>query len=113
MIDGKADPSCLNRVCQLKNTVEDADVLSGRIEINAVWFDPHLILRIQKLHLRVLLQNSPQHALPFRVQVLEDHEGHAGVRRHVVEKTLKRFEPACGSPKSDDREGFFCSLASG
>jgi hypothetical protein len=36
VIDGEADPSCFNGVCQLNNAVEDADVQSGGIEFESI-----------------------------------------------------------------------------
>ena len=39
-----------------------------------------------------------------RVQVLNDHKGHAAARRHLPQEMLQGLEPPCGGPNADNRE---------
>jgi hypothetical protein len=49
-------------------------------------------------------QQVHQHALVVGVQVLHQHEGNAGVGRHVIEERLERLESASGGANADDQK---------
>ena len=55
-------------------------------------------------------QQLGQDALVLRVEVRDQHEGHAGVNRQTREQLLERFEAAGGGPDADHRDQFVSDL---
>ncbi len=52
-----------------------------------------------------------QHALVMGVQVLHQHERHAGIRGHIGEERREGFEAAGGGADTDDQPRRFCLSA--
>lgn len=105
-------PSMLARrsgLRDLQRSGPDGQGRIGRNDENAVRRHPLAVGRFDYCHFSVCPQQVHQQALVIGVQMLHQHEGDAGVGRHVIEERLERLEPAGGSTDTDDQAGGFPS----
>ena len=69
-----------------------------------VAFERHPVRGLQNLHRRVASQQIDHHALVLRIEMLDQHEGHAVVGWRGVEELLEGVETPGRSPQCNDRE---------
>ena len=99
---GSVSSCCAIALAQQQAPAGDDHLLLRRDQIDVVRLDQHAVLDEVDRQLGVPREELVHQALEVRRQVLDDHERHAGVLRHVVEEALERFEPAGGSADADD-----------
>ena len=69
-----------------------------------VGLDPHAVLRLTHRHFGGAADELGHHALVVRVEMLDDHERHAGARRHVRKKALEGLQASCRGAHADHGE---------
>ena len=89
---------------QLQHVSFDGDVVPPRGDVDVVGLDRRVPSDLGDRQAASLRQQVGQDALVAGVQVLHQHEGHAGVRRQRSEKLPERVQPAGGGPHADDGE---------
>ena len=89
---------------QLQHVSFDGDVVPPRGDVDVVGLDRRVPPDLGDRQAAALRQQVGQDALVAGVQVLHQHEGHAGVRRQRSEKLPEGLQPAGGSPRADDGE---------
>jgi hypothetical protein len=75
---------------------DDEDMVRG---------ERHAVLGLHHRHLGVIARELDQQALVMRVEMLDQDERHAALRRHVREEALEGIEPAGGSAETDEQPG--------
>jgi hypothetical protein len=66
----------------------------GRDDENMVGGDRHAVGGLHHRHLGVIAQDLDQQALMMRIEMLDQDERHAALRRHVREEALEGVQPA-------------------
>ena len=89
---------------QLQHVSLDGDVVPPRGDVDVVGLDRRVPSDLGDRQAASLRQQVGQDALVAGVQVLHQHEGHAGVGRQRSEKLPERVQPAGGGPHADDGE---------
>jgi len=74
----------------------------GLDNVDIIRLHPHAVSRRVDRHLRVQRDQFSHLALAVRRQVHDEHEGHAAVRRHVVEELVEGFQTAGRGAHADD-----------
>ena len=97
-VEGHARTMALQGFGQPEGAVLDCQIGAGRNEIDVVALELHPVCRLQNLHRRVAGQQIDHHALVLRIEMLDQHEGHAAVGRQRVEELLEGVEATCRSP---------------
>jgi len=59
---------------------------------------------MRRVHRGDPLQDVGEFALVLGIEMLHEDEGHAGIRWQVLQKRLKRAQPACARADTDDGE---------
>jgi hypothetical protein len=80
----------------------DDHLLLGRDQINVVRLDGHPVLAEMDRQRRTAGQDLVHQTLEVGREVLNDHERHAGVDRHVLEEPLERLEAPSRRADADD-----------
>jgi len=75
-----------------------------RNHVHAVLFDRHRLRHLQHRHARRFLNDLVGDALVIGRQVQNDHERHATVLRHMLEKQLDRLQAARRGADAHHRE---------
>ncbi|MDO9313584.1 MAG: hypothetical protein Q7T97_03435 [Burkholderiaceae bacterium] len=73
--------------------------------MDAVGLDNHPVLRLDHRKGGDSLQDLAEHAGVARVEMLDQHEGHATVDGHVPEEQLEGLQPAGGHAQPYDQRG--------
>ncbi len=76
----------------------------GRDDVEVVALDRHPVRGLQHRHLGVAAEQLREHARALGHQVLDQDEGHAAVRRQVLEEGLVGLEPARRGADADDQQ---------
>ena len=71
-----------------------------------VGFDCHSVLCLVDRHLRSLGEKLGQHALMFRIEVLDEDKGHAGICREAPKELGECLQATGGGADADDRQWF-------
>ncbi len=87
---------------QVQRPVEDGHVLVGRDHVDVVRLDLHAVPDLDDLHGGGALEQLHHDPLVGRVQVLDDDEGHAASRGHVLQEQLQGLQAAGGGADADD-----------
>ena len=103
-VEGHARAMALQGLGQPEDAVPDCQIGARRNEIDVVAFELHPVCSLQNLHRRVAGQQIDHHALVLRIEMLDQHEGHAVVGRQGVEELLEGVETTCRRPQCNDRE---------
>ena len=103
-INRQAQAAGCCRVDQVQHPVQDRHVFIRRDHIDTIRPHGGAVPDLNHLHAGHALQQLRHHPLVCRVQMLDDHESHAAVRRHMPQKLLQRLEPAGGGADADNRE---------
>ncbi len=82
----------------------DGQAPVGGAEVDAVGLDRHAVFDGQHRQCRVFAQQRVHDALPFRVEVLEDDEGHPRRFRQVAQKALDGVQAAGRGADGDDEK---------
>ena len=101
-IDRQAEPPGGRRIEQVQRPMEDGHVLVGGDHVDPVRFDLHAVPDLDDLHGGGALEELHHDPLVGRVEVLDDDEGHAASRGHVLQEELQRLETAGGGADADD-----------
>ena len=101
-IDRQAEPPGGRRVEQVQYTVEDGHVLVGGDHVDLVRRDLHAVPDLDDLHGGGALEELHHDPLVGGVEVLDDDEGDAASRGHVLQEELQRLEAAGGGADADD-----------
>jgi hypothetical protein len=75
--------------------------------VHMIRLHAHSVLHLRHLHRRFFRQQFRQETLVLGVQVLDDHEGHPGIRRQVPQQVCKRFDPSGRSSDRHNQQIFF------
>ena len=89
---------------QLQQVAFDGDVVPPRGDVDVVGLDHRVPPDLGDRHAASLCQQVGQDALVAGVQVLHEHEGHAGVDRQRSQELSERVQSARGGPHADDGE---------
>ena len=109
-IDRQAQAADLDRDEQVQRAVKDREVAVGRNHIHVVGPDVAAIRDFHDLHRGGALKQLGHHALLRRIEMLNDHEGHAAIRRRVLEKLRQRLQPSGGGADTHDDKCALCGL---
>ena len=71
--------------------------------MDLVRVDLHRVLGQMHRHRGITRDDRGQRALVVRIEVLNQHERHAAVGRHVREERLERIQTAGGRPDANDQ----------
>ena len=105
-INGYPPPAALGRRGQVEHLVADGDVLVRRNDVDMIGLDRHSVLRLHDRHGRVRGEQLDHVALAGGVEVRDEHERQAIVRRHRIQERAERLEaPGGGADAHDDRPG--------
>jgi hypothetical protein len=104
-IDGPAIFACRRRCHQVEYAVLDGQLRVGRDDENAVGFDGDAVLGGDYRNGALRPKQLDQQALVMRVEVLHQHEGHAGVGGCVSQKCLEGGKPAGRGADTNDEGG--------
>ncbi|MGC4120345.1 MAG: hypothetical protein QM765_38340 [Myxococcales bacterium] len=104
-VDGQVEPPRRDLRQQVQGAVEHRHVLVGRDDVDVIALDPLAVGGLLHGHLGRALQQLDQHPLVGRVQVLDDHERHAGAGGDVLEELLEGLQAAGGGAEAHDRKG--------
>jgi hypothetical protein len=66
--------------------------------------EQHAVCRLQNLHWRVACEQIDHQALVRRIEMLDQHEGHAAVGRQRVEELLEGVQTTGRGPQCNNRE---------
>ena len=105
-IDGQTQAARLGGLEQLQRAVEERQVMPRRNDVDAVGAHDHAILDFEDRQARVAANEVGEDALVIRVEVLHQHEGHAGIGGggHASKERLEGGEAAGGCANADDGE---------
>ena len=101
-IDRPAKLTVRRRLRDAKFSVPDSQRCIRRDDPDRVWCRECAILCLSDLHLRMPTQQFDKHAFVMRIEMLDEHEGQAAVRRHIREECLKGFKTSSGGANPDD-----------
>ena len=104
-VDRAAGSATLVERAQTQHASFDRHLAVGQDHVDAVRLDRRTLADRAHAHPGVPAQQLDHVALPGRIEMLDDHECHAAVRRHRVEQLLERVEAASRRPDPDDRKG--------
>jgi hypothetical protein len=90
---------------ELQHVSFDGDVVPPRGDVDVVGLDHRVPPDLGDRHAASLCQQVGQDALVAGVQVLHEHEGHAGVDRQRSQELLECVQSASRGPHADDGEG--------
>jgi len=78
----------------MQGAMQDRHIAVRRDDVGTVCVDRHVVGRLTHLHARAPHHQIAEDALVGRVEVLNQHEGHAAVGRHVRKKQLECLQSA-------------------
>ena len=89
---------------QVQRAVQAGQVLVGRDHVDAIGLNDQAIRDLGDRHAGGAADEFGEDALVVRGQVLDEHEGHAGIRerRQSGKKSLERGQPAGRGAEADD-----------
>ena len=108
-IDRPAKLARRRRRGDLENAILDGERRIRRNDEDTVLFDCGAIRGRDDRNGALRPEQLDQEALVVRVEMLHQHEGHAGVGRRLRQKALEGGEPTCGGADADD-EGWVRSV---
>src|SRR5271157_6248059 len=86
-----------------KDSIGDAQVVSRRNHVNMIGPGARLALYLGDRHLGGLGKQLGEMALVLRIEVLNQHECHAGIVRQMVEQHGECFQPAGGGSYTNNQ----------
>ena len=88
----------------MQHAVSDRHLAVGKDHVDAVGLNPRSLPDRHHVHAGTSIQQLDHVALPRRIEMLDDHEGHAAVGRHGAEQLLERLQPTRRRADPHDRE---------
>ena len=104
VVDGQAQAPRRVRLEEVEGPVEEGEVVVRRDHVDRVRPDGQAVRDLDHRHRSGALEELGEHPPVRRVQVLDDHEGHAALGRDAGEELLEGLEPAGRRAYPDDRE---------
>src|SRR5258705_4453638 len=89
---------------QMQCTFRDCHAAIRRKDIHVIGSDPHSVTYLGDRKLRSSRQQFRQDTFVGWVKVRNQYEGHAGIRRKMLQQLPKRFESAGGCANPHNRE---------
>ena len=86
----------------MKDSIGNAQIASRRNHINMVGLGASLAFHFGDGHCAGLGKQLRQMALVLRIEVLNQHECHAGIVRQLAEQLRERLQPAGGGAYADN-----------
>ncbi len=109
LVDREGEVAIRGPVGHLQAAVGDLDLLARRQQVDVVGLHPLAVTRLAHRDGGKAREQLLHEALVVRREVLDDHEGHAGARRHRAEEAFEGFEPARrGTYPGDERANRAC-----
>ena len=103
-VEGHARAVALQGLGEAEGAALDCQIGARWNEIYAVARELHPVCRLQNLHWRVASEQIDHQALVRRIEMLDQHEGHAAVGRQRVEELLEGVQTTGRGPQCNDRE---------
>ena len=89
---------------QAQSARRDCQTGTRWIEMDMVALHQHAVGDLHNLHRRVGRKKFDHHAFMFWIKMLDQHKGHAAVRRQGSEQLPECVEAACRGSESNDGE---------
>ena len=102
VVDGQAQAPRRVRLQEVEGPVEEGEVVIRRDHVDRVRPDGQAVRDLDHRHRGGALEELGEHPPVRRVQVLDDHEGHAALGRDAGEELLEGLEPAGRRADPDD-----------
>ncbi len=103
-IDRESQTAGCRRIEQVQHTVQNGHVLVGGDHIDAIRSDPHPVFDLKNLHCGGTPEEFVHDPFVCRVQMLDDHKGHAAVLGHLPQELLQGLQPPGGGANADNRK---------
>jgi len=84
--------------------VQDGKITIRVDDIHMIWPNRETIPRLNNRHAGGALKQLGHYALLGWIEMLDDHESHTAIGRHLFQKLVKRPQTAGGSPYSYNGE---------
>ena len=104
VVDRAAKPARLGEVGQFQPAAADNEAAARWDDIDLVRLDRLAALALEHLEAGLAVEQLGEHAFVVGIEMLNDHERHAGRRAGRGEHLAQRLEPTGGGADADDRQ---------